>query len=79
MLLLGFAGGHTSGAAVPVVGGWRVGARGSGRVRGRAAIGTCTHTLVALVVPVVGGRRVCAPAGRGGFAGVLLLGFALTR
>ena len=33
-----------------------------GRVRWRVAIGICTHALVALVVPVVAGRRVCARA-----------------
>ena len=49
------------------------------RGRGRDAFGICTHALVALVVSVVAVRRVCAGAGRGGFADVLLLGFALTR
>ena len=44
---------------VPLVAGLRVCACGSGRVRGHAAIGICTHALVAGVVPAVAGQRVC--------------------
>ena len=61
---------------VPVVGGWRVCARGSGRVCGRVAIGSL-HSRAS------GDNSACSSRAegvrRGGFAGVLLLGFAYTR
>ena len=59
---------------VPVVAGPKVCARGLGWVRGRAGIGICTHSRASGA-----GRRGFARPGEGGFADLLLLGFALAR